>query len=390
VIVGMTALPARADGGSVSPPPPITVVIVPRDANTLPTPPSLTALLNIARSALDKQNDYMVTGTAGSAPQAFAAWLASERANLDRRRTALNTAGIAYTSHTESFTGAALSTNGALATVVADVDTHFAMAGINGNYGLPDSTAGSEQLHFEFGFVDGEWVLNRVDTDDVGGRYYAAEAAPVTTATLTHPPATTPVVDSDVPLVLDPQISASSNPVDFLTPERDDGNRHHADRAKVVAYAIAHSGENGHAYNSAYKNMKGSDCTNFVSQALEYGGWPMTPRYNGDPTREWWYEGSSDFTSSWSAAQHFYWFVDDNGWAPRRARLADFRAGDVMQVKLGSYHPHEIGHSMIVTKRDGRGNLFLTYHTDNHENTPYADFLARANTKVTVYGWSVG
>lgn len=353
--------------------------------------PSAAQLPDVAKAAIEAKNEYLVSGSVDTAPVEYQAWLASSQPELDERRAGLAAVDIGYTSQTTIVTNSAVSVDGATATVVADVESRFGMVGTNGNTGVPAVTAGGEQMHFVFSAMNGRWVLDHVDTDDIGGLYYQPDSSPTDTTGATHAPALVPVADADSPVVVD--VDTPTAPLLALaTPPPDDSNRHHANRSQVIAYAINHSGVNGHSYNSAFYKFR-SDCTNFVSQSLEVGGWAMTPR-GYDPTKAWWYETSQDFVSSWTTAEHFYWFVDDNGWAPKRTTLSAFRPGDIMQVKLPKYHPERIGHSMVVTARDSKGSLYLTYHTGDWENTPYVDFVARSRGAKgqgpVIYGWNVG
>jgi hypothetical protein len=360
----------------------------------LPATPA-TDLIRVAEAAIAAKNTYLVNGRSDATPPAaYGAWLASIRPELDDRRTGLTAASLAYTSQSVLFSHAAVTVDGSVATVVADVESRFGMTGTGGNTGVPPVTAGGEQLHFTFSAATGEWVLDHVDTDDVGGAYYQPDTPPVSLAAAVHAPAAVPVADADSPVVADPEAALPALVgLDLPIPPDDSSNRKRANRDKVVAYAVAHSGVNGHPYNTgAYHTFK-NDCTNFVSQSVEDGGWPETQTSSYDPTKAWWYLAANDYVTSWTSAEHFYWFVDDNGWAPKRKTLSSFRPGDIMQAKPPKYHPERVGHSMVVTARDGKGNLFLTYHTGNYENTPYVDFYNRARsggTGPTIYGWNVG
>jgi hypothetical protein len=394
-MVGAASPRAEAPSGKDGRPADVVRVTPPRPPRVRVQVPLTTELAQVAEAAIAAKNAYLVDG-AGDAevPVEYRAWLASIRPELDQRRTGLTAAALAYTSQHVVLTNASVTVEGTVATVVADVESKFGMAGIDGNTGVPPVTAGGEQLHFTFSAAHGSWVLDHVDTNDVGGLYYPADEVPTDLATAAHPPASVPVVDAESPVVADPDAATSGLPglLDLYIPPDDDSNRKRANRNQVVAYAIAHSGVNGHPYNGSYRAFK-QDCTNFVSQSMNAGGWAETQLRSYDPTKAWWYTAPDDFVTSWTAAQHFYWFVDDNGWAPKRTTLASFRPGDVMQAKMPKHDPKHITHSMVVTARDSRGNLFLTYHTGDWENTPYVDFYSRAHLggqEPMIYGWNAG
>jgi hypothetical protein len=271
-----------------------------------PPPPTSAELASVALAAVRAKNDYLVTGALGIGASEsefsprYSAWLATVMPDLDARRTELVATGVKYVSHTETLTAKSLLTTSAAATFVADVESRFGMRGTGTNTGVPATTATGEELHFVFTVDASGWTVQRVDTNDVGGVYYTSEGSVVDEVADTHQPPGEPVADAASPVVTDLGVVPSVDISDMDGSQ--ESSRRLANRSDVVSYAIAHSGVNGHAINSAYKYFEGSDCTNFVSQALYNGGWPMTNHYNGDPNWEWWYNSGSDYVSSWTVA----------------------------------------------------------------------------------------
>jgi hypothetical protein len=130
-------------------------------------------------------------------------------------------------------------------------------------------------------------------------------------------------------------------------------------------------------YNSAYRTFA-SDCTNFVSQALNWAGWQHIGGPYDDP-HNWWYSnniilqwGGRAEARSWINTNSFYWFARYSGRAHDAAYLSDFRPGDVLQIDKGT--PDGIlDHTEIVTKKDSSGNIFLTSHSINVLDKPFWD-----------------
>lgn len=96
----------------------------------------------------------------------------------------------------------------------------------------------------------------------------------------------------------------------------------------TVSPAFAYSGSMAASYADAYAitpnvptyPVFGSDCTNFVSQAVNYGGYPFRQfASNGDSDLAWWIEdsGRNSFTwsDSWAVSAGYYNFLvaDDPG-----------------------------------------------------------------------------
>lgn len=146
------------------------------------------------------------------------------------------------------------------------------------------------------------------------------------------------------------------------------------DRRDAVAYAL----RQWNKPNSRYANMAtfggGGDCTNFTSQCLRAGGWPMDYRCSTYAT-EWWYrrigEDSFDanendwWSCTWAIAEnHFRYLSINHGEAidlrarPSRARA--LRRGDLIYYDWGS---GIFGHSAIVTAHNRRGEPLVTYRT---------------------------
>jgi hypothetical protein len=165
--------------------------------------------------------------------------------------------------------------------------------------------------------------------------------------------------------------------------------------------------------NPAYGRFS-NDCTNFVSQAMEAGGWSMITgsSYCDDRKKDsvWWFNpGGCTYTAcpwswcptvksvnasyTWGGAQNFFDFVRTSGRGTAASKVRDLDVGDVLQMDFsGGGH---IGHTMIVTNKTS-SNLYLSYHTSDHLDEPFwpegtkTGILGRNPDPPTkYYGWKM-
>lgn len=88
----------------------------------------------------------------------------------------------------------------------------------------------------------------------------------------------------------------------------------------------------------------GGDCTNFISQALYAGGWPMEDI--SLKSRGWFsYSNEPGTSHSWAGAQPFSIYLRSSGRA-RRCRRYELDLGDIVQLAA---HGH-VHHTVMVTK----------------------------------------
>jgi hypothetical protein len=99
------------------------------------------------------------------------------------------------------------------------------------------------------------------------------------------------------------------------------------------------------------------DCTNFVSQALYFGGWPMTAGDGSDGVTAWyntsdpdsilgenWGRSSYRRSRTWGAAENFRQFLQFGGRA-RKCAIDQLTIGDVVQHSANG----RASHSMMIT-----------------------------------------
>jgi hypothetical protein len=153
-------------------------------------------------------------------------------------------------------------------------------------------------------------------------------------------------------------------------------------RAAIVEYAYKYW-EN---YNSEYRRWD-NDCTNFVSQAVREGGWTFVKGFYRS-SKHWWYIKGFLFlhnqTWSWAGAQNWYEFISQRP----RGDVADYtyemEPGDILQMDITS--DGHIDHSMIVTKKDSSGIIYLTYHSNDTKDKSVLD-IAAGSPDASFYGW---
>lgn len=148
-------------------------------------------------------------------------------------------------------------------------------------------------------------------------------------------------------------------------------------RGAIVNYAYTYWNK----YNSAYRRFA-SDCTNFISQALNRGGWgQITGWYTSSDV--WWYNYTSQ-SYTWAGAENFYQFT---GRRPRAFSANGFYQlvpGDIVQADWNRDGIKD--HTMIVTKKDGNGLIYLTYHSANTKDKSINLILSQYPYAL-YYGW---
>ncbi|MET8153974.1 amidase domain-containing protein [Actinoplanes sp. NPDC049668] len=126
-------------------------------------------------------------------------------------------------------------------------------------------------------------------------------------------------------------------------------------------------------YNSGYrvtKNSRGekNDCTNFVSQALQAGGWAEdTGWYRSNSN--WWYNKVNQ-TYSWGGAENWSIFATKRTQSLSSVWKAAY--GDVVQADWDANGIMD--HTMIVTKTDGY-DVYLGGHSSDFIDRPLSTII---------------
>ncbi len=160
-------------------------------------------------------------------------------------------------------------------------------------------------------------------------------------------------------------------------------------RSKAIDYAYAWSQDGGKKRNANYPDFGRDDCTNFISQAMEVGGYSQSGGGDGckhENTSKEWYVTSNPspswtclggfrnwkWSTSWSVAWPFrqYFAFENNyaqelGWTQNTDTVKyHLSVGDVLQLQRKDNNNNWMSyHTMLVTKED-ENDLYLTYHSN--------------------------
>ena len=175
---------------------------------------------------------------------------------------------------------------------------------------------------------------------------------------------------------------------DFYYEDLDEQNESHSDVSDDMsgydrAYSLSQTALYAYHYalsrNSSYADFtnNGGDCTNFISQAIKYGGLNM---HYGTPLTNtcWYYTTSTDRSSSWTSANLFrqYIFGNNSHINATNATWSNIKVGELIQkMSNGS-----ATHSMIVTGQVVSGNtrtdLLVSAHTTDRRNASLAMYYS--------------
>jgi hypothetical protein len=141
-------------------------------------------------------------------------------------------------------------------------------------------------------------------------------------------------------------------------------------RERAVSYANTY----WNSYNPAFRFFATDDCTNYISQCLYAGGFPM--ELSKDPGKGWWYrKGQPDkWSYSWAVAHSFHWYLSRK--AQSVSQVEELQLGDIICYDFEG--DGRWNHSGIVTYKDENGQAYVNTHTINsqHRYWVYRDSYA--------------
>lgn len=118
------------------------------------------------------------------------------------------------------------------------------------------------------------------------------------------------------------------------------------------------------------------DCTNFISQSMEAGGWGETTGwYQADTS--WWHQWNWNASYPWEGAQNFANFAIGSGRAYYLNYLNDMGVADIEQVNWTG--AGNVNHTMIVTYwayGSQANDIRVTYHTNDSINISIWDLYS--------------
>jgi hypothetical protein len=350
----------------------------PRRSVTAPV--ATRTIIGVAKSAITAENDTLTAPDGVRAHMDVAADAEAENGMLAiplERRAALREHGLMYASYQTTFGDESVSVNDGDATVRITEATSLVNQYVDGSTADLPVTEYAREHVVALVKVDGRW---RAKSDALLQAFAPSTADDV------------PEVASLRPLSLDasPQGATSLSMVPRAT------GAYRLNRSAIVTYAVAWVGKDLHqfstrGYNPTYApaTFLNDDCTDFISQALYAGGWTFKQGLKWIHNY-WWFEfvWPHLYTDTWTQARSWADFVQLSGRGSMAGYVSDLQLGDILQ--FGTQNDGSIGHSMIVTKRDSFGNVWLTYHSVNELNRPFWDLYTEQKKiypRITFYGW---
>lgn len=135
--------------------------------------------------------------------------------------------------------------------------------------------------------------------------------------------------------------------------------------------------------NPSYRSWS-NDCTNFISQAVRAGNWfDVSGWYLSNSA--WWYNFANQ-SRTWINAESWWWFTYNRPRGSIATYFSDMRIGDVLQLDFD--RNNVVDHSMVVTKKDANGTIYLSYHTTDTRNKSINTILSQYPS-AWYYGWKI-
>lgn len=132
--------------------------------------------------------------------------------------------------------------------------------------------------------------------------------------------------------------------------------------------------------NPSYRSYT-NDCTNFVSQVLEAGGWKRAGNPSNGATNNnyWWTTPPSNIippnqSNSWTIAPELYQYINASYRAIPTSSASQLGNGDVIFLDPGD--GNGIFHAMVVTK-SSTGVIYLSYHTTDTYLNPLSNIIPK-------------
>lgn len=342
-------------------------------------------LTALARAAVETQNDILVSGDVQGAlakranAAAFRGGIERHLPTITNRRNAMARSRVSYRSHQTTLRVENTQVEGDRATQRATERVVLALSPVPGG---PTQTEYEQSRVFRYQRQGGEWTL-------VADEILPPPEDPDSLRGPARTPRTTDAPPGHQP---NPRLQERGAPATDAFLDSRGIFRLASMGARMPAYAtytpstaVNYAYTYWSSYNSAYRAYD-NDCTNFISQAVRAGGWPFDE--TGERTaNDTWYYGSFTWTTSysWAGAHNFNLFFAQSGRGWAATYFSDMIAGDLLQADFGPSPDGNISHTMIVTKKDSYGNIYLTYHSNNTRDRLLSDIQA-SNPGTSWYG----
>ncbi len=157
-------------------------------------------------------------------------------------------------------------------------------------------------------------------------------------------------------------------------------------RMKAVQYATQWALKRNPDFPD-YSSIVGGrgDCSNFVSQVMLAGGWPMILGPKRHPI-VWWTERDVSSNSWASAVGLFTYLWLFSGDRVRKCGINDLDLGDIMMMQVPGFTNPD--HAMVVTQKHG-SDIYLSYHSTDSLHKPLNDIQNRYSNQTTYYRFKV-
>lgn len=322
-------------------------------------------LLPTAEQAVRAEFQVLVDG---NIPPAALASQAGATEELQRARQAfvnLRDNGISVTAFEVGLEPVAAVQSGRMALLVT---TERAELHLSGPTGTPQVTIQERQRRFTFQLAGNKWSISKSAVVDAGA---SSSAQPLE--------ARQPLVPAD----------AVCMPTLALTPSEPDLGLQARNSQQLPTTALglfnksaaaAYARQWARTNNPAYVKQS-NDCTNFVSQCMKAGGWSYVMDVSPLP---WFYVSWPRPSWAWVNAHNFWWFTSGRPRGALVSRQSTLVPGDVVQFDWDANG--QIDHTMVVTSKDGAGNIYLSGHTDFTLDKALNQIVAE-HSGVRVYLW---
>ncbi|SHE68303.1 Putative amidase domain-containing protein [Seinonella peptonophila] len=154
--------------------------------------------------------------------------------------------------------------------------------------------------------------------------------------------------------------------------------------------AISYAETYWNTYNSDYLYFSVNDCTNFVSQSLLAGGFPM--EFSRNQNRGWWYRRSGKkhtWSYSWAVAHSLYNYLHQKSTGRQLVRQMsspfELQLGDVICYDWEGDGRWD--HNVIITMKDAEGAPLVNAHTNNSRRRYWEYTDSAAWTPQTQYAF---
>jgi len=144
--------------------------------------------------------------------------------------------------------------------------------------------------------------------------------------------------------------------------------------------------------NEDYRFYDDSDCTNFASQVLKAGDKPYRSGDRDDNNA--WYYGMFKWTTSysWAASNNLYKHLSEHTESEQFSEdnFSNLEKGDLIFIDFGDNG--NMNHTMIISKIDEDGEIYLDYHSSNRYQKPLSwvkEKISESYSNAKFYGINI-